>query len=154
MGHITKKHISAGITWVAIEEADLFMCCGCPADTVKHLKKSGLIHTVEIDGFTAENGPNAILLSDALIQNGQVANLTEFPILHMLYLQGINLPNHPNYKKSKPILIGNEDQIHMQLEYVSVGNHGLSTLEEIEEAGISHEKGQKNIYYKAPLFGG
>ena len=154
MAHITKKHISTGVTWVAIEEADLFMCCGCPADTVKHLKKAGLIHTVVIDGFTTENGPNAILLSDALIQNGQVANLTEFPILHMLYLQGVNLPNHPNYQKSKPILIGNEDQIHMQLEYVSVGNHGLSTLEEIEEAGISHENAKKIFTTKLHYSGG
>ncbi|NJN25784.1 MAG: MBL fold metallo-hydrolase [Cyclobacteriaceae bacterium] len=143
MSYITKKHISEGITWVAIEDAKVYICCGCPADTVKHLKKAGLIETLERDGVLYENGPNAILLSDTLIQNGQIANLTEFAILQMLYLQGFNLPNHPNYKKSKPILIGYEEQIRMQLEYVTVGNHGLSSIEEIIAAGISTENAQK-----------
>ena len=143
MSYINKKHIATGVTWVTIEEADLFLCCGCPADTVKHLKNSGIIQSIEIDGVKAENGPNAILLSDTLIQNGQVSSLAEYPILHMLYLQGTNVPNHPNYQKWKPTLIGHREQIEMQLGYVSVGNHGLSTLEEIMEGGLSFESAKK-----------
>lgn len=154
MSLIVKKHITNGVTWIAIEEADLYICCGCPADTVKHLKKAGVINSVKHEGHAYEDGPNAILLSDTLIQNGQIANLAEFPILHMLYLQGFNLPDHPNYKKSNPILIGYEDQIVAQMEYASVGNHGLSNIDEIMEAGISHEKAEKIIAIKLHFSGG
>ena len=151
MSYILKKHISSGVIWVAIEEAGLFICCGCPADTVKHLKKDGVIASVDLEGVTCENGPNAILLSDTLIQNGQVANLTEFVILQMLYLQGVNLPNHPNYQKWRPLLIGYKNQIQMQLDYVSVGNHGLESVEEIMDAGINQKNAQQifatKIYY-------
>lgn len=154
MSLIVKKHITSGITWIAIEEADLYICCGCPADTVKHLKKAEVINSVQLDGQVCEDGPNAILLSDTFIQNGQIANLAEFPILQMLYLQGMNLPNHPNYKKNKPILIGYEDQINAQLEYVSLGNHGLSSINEIKEAGISHENAEKIFATKLHYSGG
>ena len=143
MSYIVKNHISTGVTWIAIEEADLFICCGCPADTVKHLKKNDLINVITANGFSYENGPNAILLSDTLIQNGQVANLTEFVILQMLYLQGVNVPNHPNYKKWKPLLIGYRDQIQMQIDYVTVGNHGLSSIGEIMDGDISLENARK-----------
>ncbi|MCG8306592.1 MAG: MBL fold metallo-hydrolase [Cytophagales bacterium] len=154
MSHIVTKHISTGVTWVAIDEAGLYICCGCPADTVKHLKKRGVIQRVSVEGVPAENGPNAILLSDTLIQNGQVANLTEFPILQMLYLQGMNLPDHPNYKKLRPLLIGYKKQIDMQLNYVSLGNHGLSSVEEIVSTGISLENAEKIFRTKIHYSGG
>lgn len=154
MSLITKKNISNGITWVSIDEANLYLCCGCPADTVKHLKKGGAIKPVEVDGRVSENGPNAILLSDTLIQNGQVANLAEFPILQMLYMQGVNLIDHPNYKKNTPILIGYEDQIKAQLQYASVGNYGLTEIHEVMEAGLSLEKAKKIIAAKLHFSGG
>ena len=154
MSLIIKKHITAGVTWIAIEEAGLYICCGCPADTVKHLKKAGVINSVKQEEQVFENGPNAILLSDTFVQNGQIANLAEFPILQMLYMQGMNLPNSPNYKKTKPILIGYEDQISAQLEYVSLGNHGLSSIDEIMEAGISHENAEKIFATKLHYSGG
>ncbi len=154
MSLITKKNISNGVTWVAIKEANLYLCCGCPADTVKHLRKSGCINNVEVEGIMSQDGPNAILLSDTLIQNGQIANLAEFPILQMLYMQGMNLVDHPNYKKSKPILIGYEDQIKSQLDYASVGNHGLTSIDEIMEAGISLEGANKIISMKLHFSGG
>ena len=78
MSLIVKKHITNGVTWIAIAEADLYICCGCPADTVKHLKKAGVINSIQHQGHVCEDGPNAILLSDTLIQNGQIANLAEF----------------------------------------------------------------------------
>ncbi len=141
MSLILKRNVATGIVWVSIPEADLYLCCGCPADTVKHLRKAGLINTINSTG--TEDGPNAVLLSDTLIQNGQVSNLTEFPILQMLYLQGMNLPNHPNYQNNQPILIGNEEQINAQLDYATIGNHGLSSIEEIMEAGISLKNAEK-----------
>lgn len=154
MSLIINKKVVPGISWIAIKEADLFLCCGCPADTVKHLKKAELISSTQIDGQFSENGPNAILLSDTLIQNGQIANLAEFPILQMLYLQGMNLPNHPNYKKNTPIIIGYEEQINAQLEYVSVGNHGLDSIDDIIKAGVSELHAKKIFTTKIHYSGG
>ena len=154
MSHIFKKYISTGVAWIAVEEADLYLCCGCPADTIKHLRKKGIVKSYDIEGVATENGPNAILLSDMLIQNGQVANLTEFPILQMLYLQGMNLPGHPNYKKVKPLLIGYENQIKMQLDYVSIGNHGLASIEDITKSGIKTEDAKKIFTTKLHYSGG
>lgn len=154
MPQIIKKNIAQGITWIEIKEADLYLCCGCPADTVKHLKKAKIIHSISKDGWTYENGPNAILLSDTMIQNSKLANLSEFVILHMLYLQGFNIPNHPNFQKSKPLLIGYPSQVKMQLEYVAVGNHGLDSAEEISNAGVSKEAANKIYATKEHYAGG
>ena len=73
--------VSPGIHWLSFPEANLNVLCGCPADSVKHLMKKGLIRSIEKDGMTYESGPNAILLSDLKLQNGHFANLAEFPIL-------------------------------------------------------------------------
>lgn len=135
MGHITKLQVTPGIFWVAIPEADLFIQCGCPEDSVKHLIQRGMILPVEQDGCQFETGPNAILLSDLLLQNGCFSNLAEFPVLQMLYRQGMIIPNHPNNKGTKPLLIGEEKQINSQLEYIYRGNYGLITTEEMVAAG-------------------
>lgn len=142
MSKIIKKNVTPGVVWIEVREADLFLCCGCPADVVKHLKKAGLISNVERHGKHFENGPNAILLSDTTIQNGKLANLSEFPILQMLYLQGFIIEGQPN-KGRKPIIIGYPEQISRQIRYVSVGNHGLETDQEIIEAGFNIEKARK-----------
>jgi hemerythrin len=34
---IRKLEVALGIEWVEIEEANLRILCGCPADVVKHL---------------------------------------------------------------------------------------------------------------------
>ncbi len=154
MAHIVKKHIAAGITWIAIREADVYVCCGCPADTVKHLKKAGVIHEMQQDGISYESGPNCILLSDTLFQNGQIANLAEFPVLQMLYMQGTNLPGHFNYRKFDPMLIGRADQVESQINYISIGNHGLSTEKEIIETGTPVELSRKIFATKVFFSGG
>jgi hemerythrin len=154
MAKIIKQNITAGVIWLEISDADLYMCCGCPADVVKHLKRAGLITTVMRDDGPFENGPNAILLSDTLIQNGKLANLSEFVILQMLYLQGCIVPGHPNYKKYKPIVIGYEEQLARQLSYVAVGNHGLEDVNEIIEAGFTLEKAKKVFATKLHYAGG
>ena len=134
---IEKTQITTGVYWVAVPQAQLRILCGCPADSVKHLMKKGLIQWVEKNGVTYETGPNAILLSDLSLQNGHFANLAEFPVLQMLYRQGIIIPNHPNNTGNKPILIGQEEIVRSQMNYIYRGNYGLISLQEIEAAGIA-----------------
>ena len=81
MNDIIKIQVSKGIYWVEAPDAALYILCGCPADSVKHLMKRGLIGIQEKHGISCETGPNAILLSDILIQNGFLSNLAEFPVL-------------------------------------------------------------------------
>jgi hemerythrin len=130
-----KQRVTNGVYWVEIPEADLFVLCGCPADSVKHLMKSGLIADREKDGVMAQSGPNAILLSDTTIQKSSFSNLAEFPVLQMLYLQGMILPGHPANTGRKPMLIGLEDQVKSQSNYIYRGTYGLATFEELVESG-------------------
>lgn len=44
--------------------------------------------------ISLESGPNVILLSDVMIQGGDFSNMGEFPVLQMLYRQGMILPNN------------------------------------------------------------
>jgi len=137
MSRIKKIKVSRGVYWVEVPEAGLSVLCACPADSIKHLMKRGFIVSREQDGIIFETGPNAILLSDVLIQNGRFSNLAEFPVLQMLYNQGMILPNHPNNTGEKPILIGAESQVKAQMRYIHRGNYGLISEEEMIEAGAS-----------------
>jgi len=140
--------VSCGIKWVTIPEVNLHILCGCPADAVKHLIKRGLILPKKIQGVDCETGPNAILLSDILLQKGEVANLAEFPVLQMLYKQGLILPGHPNNSVRKPLLIGSADQVESQLRYIYRGNYGLVSREEIIQTGISEEQATEMMRLK------
>jgi len=131
-----KRRVTNGVSWVDIPEADLFVLCGCPADIVKHLTKAGLITDREKNGMIAQTGPNAILLSDTTIQKSSFSNLAEFPVLQMLYLQGMIIPDHPNNTGRKPMLIGLEDQVKSQSNYIYRGTYGLASLAEIMESGV------------------
>lgn len=137
MARIQKVKVSKGITWIEVPEINMRVLCGCPPDVVKHLAKLGLIKKREYNNITYETGPNAVLLSDVMIQNGQFANMAEFPLLQMLYNQGMLLPNHPNNTGEKPVLIGSTEQLDAQLEYFYRGNYGLISREELLEAGLS-----------------
>ena len=143
-----KIRVCNGIYWVEIPEAGLFIQCGCPADSVKHLMKRGLIITKEKGGVSFETGPNAILLSDLAVQNGDIANLAEFPVLQMFYRQGMILPNHPNNTGVKPLLIGSKNQVSAQAEYIYRGNYGLVTEEEITASGVSQEQAHEMMRLK------
>ena len=132
---IRKLVVANGIYFVEIPAAGLYLLCGAPADSVKHLFRRGIIQTTERNGVTFENGPNAILLSDSMIQNGHLCNLAEFPILQMLYRQGMLIPNHPNNVGIKPKLIGTPEQLAAQLRYIHRGNYGLISAEEMMRAG-------------------
>ncbi|MBF0296106.1 MAG: bacteriohemerythrin [Magnetococcales bacterium] len=148
MSSIRKIQISPGISWVEIPEADLYILCACPADSVKHLMKRGLILEVDKRGVRCETGPNAILLSDVLLQNGHFANLAEFPVLQMLYRQGLILPNHPNNTGVRPMLIGSAEQVASQMKYILRGNYGLLSTEEIMEAGIPRATAEEMMRLK------
>jgi len=131
--------VTIGVYWIEVPEADLRVLCGCPGDSVKHLIKNGLIRTSVKDGVVFESGPNAILLSDVILQNGEFCNLAEFPVLQMLYRQGMILPDHPNNSGEKPLLIGSLEQVEAQKQYIYRGNYGLISQEEIIQAGIDEQ---------------
>ncbi len=164
MSKITKTLVSVGVFWLEIPEAELYILCGCPADSVKHLMKTGKISIFDREvrslesgsgsfnhphgSVTSETGPNAILLSDLSVQNGDFANLAEFPVLQMLYRQGMILPNHPNNTGAKPLLIGSKKVVNAQMEYIYRGNYGLTSLEEIMETGVSRELAEEMMRIK------
>jgi len=115
---------------------------------VKHLMKHGLIAATARDGVSFETGPNAILLSDVMVQNGSFANLGEFPVLQMLYRQGMLLPGHPGNTGAKPLLIGSAEQVRAQLQYIYRGNYGLIGEDELIGAGASPERAKQLMRMK------
>jgi len=133
---IKKTKIIDGLYYVEIPEANLYIQCGSPVESVKHLIKKGLIQNIVEGDVSYESGPNAILLSDVTIQNGEFSNMSEFSVLQMLYRQGLILPNHPNNTGIKPLLIGLDTQIKSQMYYICRGNYGLISKQEIEACGI------------------
>ncbi|MEO5362931.1 MAG: cyclic nucleotide-binding domain-containing protein [Magnetococcus sp. DMHC-8] len=139
LGNLLAIQVTPGVVWLQIPEAGLYILCGAPAEVVKHLVLRGLIQTVTRDGVTCETGPNAILLSDLLVQNGGFANLTEFPVLQMLYRQGMILPGHPSNTGLKPLLLGSAAQVRAQMAYIHRGNYGLVSREEILACGVDEE---------------
>ncbi len=132
-GKIHYLEIIKGVYWIEVKALDLRILCSCPADIVKHMMLKGLIHVRQDETLHFETGPNAILLSDVMLQNGQFSNMAEFPVLQMLYKQGMMLPDHPNNTGYKPLLIGSRAQIKAQMEYIYYGNYGLDSYEQILE---------------------
>jgi len=147
-GNLKSMEIVKGAYYVAVPDEGVYILCGCPADIVKHMIRIGLIVTAEKDDVTYETGPNAILLSDTLIQNEQFSNLSEFPVLQMLYRQGLMLPGHPSNTGIRPLLIGCREQVEAQKEYIYRGNYGLVSEEELVDAGFSPEMAEKQMRIK------
>ncbi|RQW05940.1 MAG: MBL fold metallo-hydrolase [Calditrichaeota bacterium] len=143
-----KIKVATGISWVSIPEVNLHILCGCPMDSVKHLMRLGLIRSLSRDGYTYETGPNAILLADTQMQNGDFANVSEFPVLHMMYRQGMVIPGHPGNDGTKPMLIGTEEQIEAQSRYIFRGTYGLSTLNELMETGLGRQQAEELLKLK------
>lgn len=136
---IRKVRVTEGVFWVEISEIDLRILCGSPADAVKHLMKRGLVATTFLGDVECETGPNAILLSDLSVQNGDFANLSEFVLLQMFYRQGLLVPGHPNSGRLRPILIGLERQVNSQRDYIYRGNYGLVSEDEIRACGVDEQ---------------
>jgi len=148
MSQIIKSKLANGVFWLDFPNADLRILCGCPADAVKHMMKRGVIFANEASPVFHESGPNAILLSDLAVQKGSFANLAEFPVLQMLYRQGMILPNHPGNTGVKPLLMGHPDQLSAQIQYIHRGNYGLLTEQEIIDAGASPEQAKEYMRLK------
>ena len=148
MARINKVDVTPGMSWVEVPDCNLRILCGCPPDSVKHLMRRGLIHVTEIEGVPCDTGPNAILLSDVMVQNGAFCNMAEFPVLQMLYRQGMLIPGHPNNTGVKPLLIGRGAMVESQLGYIHRGNYGLISEDEIMEAGVSAEQARAMMRLK------
>lgn len=148
MGNLLVTQVTPGVFWVQIPEAGLYILCGCPEEVVKHLMRQGFIKTIKKEGVTFETGPNVILLSDLLVQNGGFANLSEFPILQMLYRQGMILPGHPNNTGIKPMLMGSSEQVRAQMEYIHRGKHGLVSKEEMLACGVDETSAENMMKVK------
>ncbi|HTH18126.1 MAG TPA: bacteriohemerythrin [Magnetospirillum sp.] len=148
MQSIRKIEVTTGVWWVEVPQANLRILCGCPADVVKHLMKRGLIAPIEAEGLWFETGPNVILLSDVMVQNGTFANLGEFPVLQMFYRQGMIIPGHPGNTGVKPLIIGSPEQVRAQLQYIHRGNYGLISEDEMVDAGLSPEEARTRMRLK------
>lgn len=148
MAEIFKIPITNGVSWVEIPGANLRILCSAPEDVIKHMMRRGLITSRESRGVSYETGPNAILLSDVTLQNGYLSNLGEFPVLQMLYRQGMIIPNHPNNTGAKPLLIGTRSQVQSQIEYIHRGNYGLISTDEMKEAGASQKTAEELMRMK------
>jgi hemerythrin len=148
MSKIKRMEVIRGVYWVEVPEAGLFMLCGCPEDSVKHLMQRRLIVPTSENGVHFETGPNAILLSDVALQNGKFCNLAEFPVLQMLYRQGMIIPGHPNNKGVKPLILGSKEQVASQMEYIYRGNYGLVSKEEMMAAGVAPERAHELMRMK------
>ena len=149
MNNLLTVRVAPGIFWLQVPEAGLSVLCGCPGEVVKHLMLHGLIQKVDKEGVTCETGPNVILLSELLVQNGGFANLAEFPVLQMLYRQGMIIPGHPNNTGVKPMLMGAAPQVKAQMEYIHRGNYGLISKEELLACGV--EEATAEIMMKVKL---
>lgn len=136
MRNLLTLQVAPGVFWLQVPEAGLYILCGCPSEVVKHLMRRGYISNTSKNGVPFETGPNVILLSDVLVQNGGFANLAEFPVLQMLYRQGLIIPKHPNNTGLKPMLIGSAAQVRAQMAYIYRGNYGLVSKEEIMASGV------------------
>jgi hypothetical protein len=75
---IRKLVVANGICYVEIPAAGIYLLCGAPADSVKHLLRRGIIQTTEVNGVSlrerAERDP-AVGLDDperAPVQPGRV----------------------------------------------------------------------------------
>ena len=129
MSRIVVNEIFKGLCWVEVAEADLRLCCGCPPDAAKHLKNRGLLW----GGEGHAHGPNALLISDALVSGGRVTSFSEFPIMQMLYMQG--MLHQPSRRSELPVLMGLRENVDRQMEYLLRGNYGCLTREELRQSG-------------------
>jgi hemerythrin len=148
MHNLRTTQVSSGVYWVQVPEVGLYILCGCPGDVVKHLMLRGHIVEERKGEVACETGPNVILLSDVLVQNGGFANLAEFPVLQMLYRQGMILPGHPNNNGRKPLLVGSAAQVRSQLDYIYRGNYGLISEEELRAAGLDAGEARRQMALK------
>ena len=128
--------VAPGIRILDASDAGLRILCGCPENSVKFLMRAGIIQATEKNGVRFDTGPNAVLLTEAPLRNGRFRNAAEFPVLHMLYRQGMIVPGHPNNTGARPLIIGTPRCVDELSEYIYLGNHGLTERSDIVGGGI------------------
>ena len=143
-----KNDIAPGVSLVEVPEAGLTILCGCPENSVKMLIAGGFIQKKEEKGVVYETGPNVVLLSDMPVQGGRFSNLAEFPVLQMLYMQGMGIPGHPGNTGNRPLLVGLREQVAAQAEYIYIGNYGLPTERDLLEAGLPSKVASERMRMK------
>jgi hemerythrin len=148
MSLIQTTIVNNACLFVHIPEINFKLLCSAPEDVVKHLRRLGIIKPISENGVHFEDGPNAILLSDTSMQNGCLSNLSEFPVLHMLYVQGMIIPNHPNNNGKKPLILGSTKQTTSHLEYIYLGNYGITDEAHMLDIGLSKEDVKKYMSMK------
>jgi len=142
------ERLGPGCFFLQAPSISLQMLCGCPPDAIKLLRAKGHVRSTTLEGSYAETGPNAILLSDRRVQGREISNLTEFPVLQMLYKQGLAIPGHPNHQKCRPFLVGKQEQLDGQSEYLKRGNYGLYDLEEYQDLQYPDDQARMHLDLK------
>ena len=69
MSRIANTKIATGVFWVEVPEAELYVLCGCPADSVKHLMKAGKILNLERYVGSLEYGSGSFQHHDGTVTN-------------------------------------------------------------------------------------
>ena len=133
---------------VEIPDAQVSVLCGCPADSVKHLMKRGLVVTKEQNGAILKPDPMPYFFRMYWFKMAVLPTWQNFQCLQMLYKQGMILPNHPNNTGTKPMLIGLAEQVEAQMQYIYRGNYGLVSEEEIIGTGIDPETAHEMMRLK------
>ena len=141
-------------TYLSIPEADVFLLCSSPADVVKELASKKLITVVD-ETISKENGPNAILMSELGVENLSFRNVIEFPILQMLYKQGVAFLDLKKYPLKKPKLIFHsyKDFLKQQKAF-RIGGYGFTSIEKMMSYGLSLEDATDLYHVKLAFAGG
>lgn len=142
MTGLSATPIVDGSYYIEAPRAGLRILCGCPENIVKHLIRGGMIGPAQRGGAHYETGPNAILLSESPVEAGCFRNLAEFPVLQMLYRQGMIIPGHPNNDGTKPLIIGLRNQLDAVAAYIYEGNYGLTRASEIVGGGVAEAEAE------------
>ncbi len=69
----------------------------------------------------------------------------------MFYRQGMIMPGHPNNTGQKPLLIGSEEQIKAQMQYIYRGNYGLISEDEIIAAVREFHRAKPEVFGPNPF---
>lgn len=134
-----KIDIALGMYYLEVPEEELRILCGCPENSIKFIMQKGLTPKIDPDNSNIVSGPNAILLNDLSILNSHYLNFAEFPVLHHQFFQGAAY----NGKNEKFTIIGMENRVKYQQEYIRCGFQGLTKLDELLEADLDEETANK-----------
>ncbi|MCZ6675941.1 MAG: cyclic nucleotide-binding domain-containing protein [Candidatus Poribacteria bacterium] len=109
----------------------------CPASFLFKVPKAGVSWILnpwpDISKFLIQQGLsfNGIFCSDLHMQKGVSCNLIEFPLLHMMFNQGMI------FRRERPCLVGTLHQLHLASEGFRRGLYGFYDVSELEGCDLS-----------------